>query len=427
MPFWDKEGISTENWEKSVLRIFEETNREKGISLYLHLPYCESLCTYCACNTRITKNHSVEEKYIQALLKEWNHYLQLFTETPIIREIHLGGGTPTFFSPENLGKLMKGLLENAEIHPEPDFGFEGHPNNTSREHLQALYDAGFRRVSYGVQDLDEKVMRTINRIQPFENVQRATQDAREIGYDSVNFDLIYGLPYQTLDTIENTFQKVLELRPQRIAYYSYAHVPWVKPGQRSYTSADLPDNEYKRALYERGKELLLQNGYHDLGMDHFALEEDSLFQAHQAGTMHRNFMGYTTSNTDLLIGLGTSSISDAHYAYAQNLKSVEEYIDSVETKGQAIFKGHPMTEEDIRVRSSILELTCKGSMEPGDLSFEQITELAEMEEEGLIRLEQGTLRITKLGMTFLRNICMIFDLKLRREQRQSEELFSKSI
>ena len=432
VPFWDESGISHEDWMNSVLKIYDETNQSRGISLYIHLPYCESLCTYCACNTRITKNHQVEERYIQALLSEWKIYRDAFPEKPLIREVHLGGGTPTFFTPKNLKHLINGLLENCEVHEKSDFGFEGHPNNTTREHLQALYDVGFRRVSYGVQDLDEKVMKTINRVQPFENVKTATDVAREIGYQSVNFDLIYGLPYQTLNTIERTFEKVLSLRPQRIAFYSYAHVPWIKPGQRSYTSADLPDNEVKRALYERGKELLKFNGYYDVGMDHFALEEDPLYKAFLKGEMHRNFMGYTTSNTDLLLGLGVSSISDAYYGYAQNSKTVEEYISSVESKKLAVVKGHRMTEEDIMVKQNILSLTCRGKLEhlpllKQGLSEKQREQLNTMEVEGLIKEEKEGLRITRLGMAFLRNICMVFDQKLQASQTPKGEVFSKSI
>ena len=432
VPYWSKSGIEHSQWMKAVNRVFEESNKEKGISLYLHLPFCESLCTYCACNTRITRNHAVEENYIRALLAEWKIYREQFSQRPVIRELHLGGGTPTFFSPQNLKMLISELLVDGEVHPEHDFSFEGHPNNTTHEHLEALFEVGFRRVSYGVQDLDEKVMRTINRVQPYENVRRATENARKIGYTSVNFDLIYGLPYQTLETIEHTFTRILKLRPQRIAFYSYAHVPWVRPGQRSYTSADLPDNEIKRALYEKGKELLKASGYHDLGMDHFALREDELFSAYEKGKMHRNFMGYTTSNTDLLLGLGSSSISDAKYAYGQNLKTVEDYSHEVLGGHLAIFKGHEMSREDLIIRENILSLTCRGSLHFTDLDAQQMSpsqwgELEVMVKEGLLERKTDRFRITPRGMAFLRNICMLFDRKLRDDRSQKEEVFSKSI
>lgn len=316
VPYWDTAAFSATKWHQIVKKAFDETNEERGISLYIHLPFCESLCTYCGCNKRITKNHKVEDPYIEAVLEEWQMYKQIFGKKPILRELHLGGGTPTFFSPENLKWLVSTILKDVEIYPVHDFSFEGHPNNTTVEHLQVLYDQGFRRVSFGVQDLDLKVQVAINRIQPFKNVKHVTEAAREIGYTSINFDLIYGLPFQVLKGVGETIDKVGELMPDRIAFYSYAHVPWLKTGQRGYADEDLPDNEEKRRLYELGKEKLTALGYEDIGMDHFSLPEDTLYKAAKNGTLHRNFMGYTVCNTELLIGLGTSAISDAKYGYA---------------------------------------------------------------------------------------------------------------
>ncbi|CAN5568840.1 hypothetical protein BH23BAC1_BH23BAC1_45600 [soil metagenome] len=320
VPYWDKEQISSRSWIEVVKRAFMESNKEKGISLYIHLPFCESLCTYCGCNTRITKNHKVEDEYIDAVMKEWQFYLQQFSEKPIIRELHLGGGTPTFFSPENLWQLISNILGTAEMHPSADFSFEGHPNNTTEKHLQVLFDLGFRRVSFGIQDLDLKVQYAIHRIQPYENVEAVSKEARRIGYTSINFDLIYGLPFQTSESVLSTIEKFAQLMPERIAFYSYAHVPWLKPGQRGYSEDNLPDNEVKRKLYESGKEKLNSLGYINIGMDHFALPGDSLYEAFHEGKLHRNFMGYTVCHTDLLVGLGTSAISDAKYGYMQNNK-----------------------------------------------------------------------------------------------------------
>ena len=271
VPFWSTKEFSTDKWIEAVRRSFDESNDTKGISLYIHLPFCESLCTYCACNKRITKNHGVEISYVRSVLKEWNDYITIFGRKPIIRELHLGGGTPTFFSPENLKWLVSYLLEEGIVHEDNEFSFEGHPNNTTTEHLQTLFDLGFRRVSFGVQDLDPKVQRTINRIQPFENLEHVTRRSRDIGYKSVSFDLIYGLPCQTAFTIENTIRKVVALRPDRISFYSYAHVPWVSPGQRGYGEADLPTEVQKRELYERGRQLLRESGYADIGMDHLTI------------------------------------------------------------------------------------------------------------------------------------------------------------
>lgn len=432
VPFWDKEAPQASQWFKVVKKTFQESNAAKGISLYIHLPFCEVLCTYCGCNTRITKNHGVEASYIDTLLQEWQMYLNQFEEKPIIRELHLGGGTPTFFSPANLKLLLEGIFAQASIHPAREFSFEGHPNNTTSEHLQVLYDLGFRRVSYGIQDFDLKVQVTINRIQPYENVEFVTKEARRIGYESVNFDLIYGLPYQTLQSVSETIDKVAQLMPDRIAFYSYAHVPWVKPGQRSYTDKDLPDNAEKRALYELGFEKLRALGYTDIGMDHFALPADPLYQAMQNKTLHRNFMGYTTCQTDLLIGLGTSSISDAKYGYLQNQKKVEDYKASIATGKPAIFKGHLLTNQDLVIKEAILDIACKGELAltteiKSLLDIDARLELGQMEQEGLLINTEDFISVTSLGKAFIRNICMVFDQKFRHRVVSGEQVFSKAI
>jgi oxygen-independent coproporphyrinogen-3 oxidase len=430
VPCWDASTFSNEKWVNAVQKTFDESNDEKGISLYLHLPFCESLCTYCACTTRITQNHKVEIPYIQSILKEWEHYKTLFNGKPKIREIHLGGGTPTFFSPQNLSWLITYLLDGVDIHPDYEFSFEGHPNNTTREHLQTLFNLGFTRVSFGVQDLDEKVQQTINRIQPFENLERVTNLAREIGYESVSYDLIYGLPFQNPFTVSDTIDKVLLLRPDRLSFYSYAHVPWLKPGQRGYEDADLPSGSLKRHLYEIGRHKLRKAEYTDIGMDHFALRTDSLFQAHVSGKVHRNFMGYTTSDTDLLIGLGASAISDAKYAYAQNVKKVEHYNDAIKEKGSALEKGHVLSQEDLIIKQCILQLSCTGELTE-DMLVHVTTDraildvLVEMEKEGILYLLNGGLKVTAAGEPFIRNICRVFDRRM--EEQNKEQVFSRAI
>jgi oxygen-independent coproporphyrinogen III oxidase len=431
VPFWDVENFSTGQWQNAVKQCFDETNETKGISLYLHLPFCESLCTYCACNTRITKNHQVEEPYRKALLEEWDLYKKVFERTPVLRELHLGGGTPTFFSPENLSALLNPIVASAQIHSDFEFSFEGHPNNTTAEHLQALYNLGFRRVSYGVQDLDPKVQQAIHRVQPFENLARVTKQSREIGYTSISFDLIYGLPYQTLDSVVNTVEKVITLRPDRIAFYSYAHVPWVKPGQRGYEDADLPGDVIKRSLYEAGRKLFLQAGYIDIGMDHFSLPSDSLAIAHQESRLHRNFMGYTTTQTDLLIGLGTSAISDAHYAYAQNLKKVEDYQRQINHGQLAVFKGHIQNDTDRLLRTCILDIACRGFLRQSLL--DQVVDdrmqkqLFAFQNEGLLQFTEQGLFITPMGRIFIRNICNAFDQRMHGQKRDVTTVFSKAI
>jgi oxygen-independent coproporphyrinogen III oxidase len=429
VPCWDAATFTNEKWTEALHRSFGESNDQKGISLYIHLPFCESLCTYCACSTRITQNHKVEIPYIQGILKEWERYKTLFGSKPNIREIHLGGGTPTFFSPRNLHWLITYLLEGCDIHPAYEFSFEGHPNNTSREHLKTLFDLGFSRVSFGVQDLDEKVQRTINRIQPFENLESVTNDAREIGYESISYDLIYGLPFQNPFTVSDTIDKILLLRPDRLSFYSYAHVPWLKPGQRGYEDADLPSGSLKRHLYEIARHKLRKAEYTDIGMDHFALRHDSLFKAHLSGKIHRNFMGYTTSNTELLIGLGASAISDAKYAYAQNLKKVEDYLGNIKESGSALVKGHVLSDEDLVIRQCILQISCTGQLNEDLLrkvtDWSILDKLKEMEKEGILYLWDGGLKVTAAGEPFIRSICMVFDRRIGSGDR--EQVFSKAI
>ena len=262
VPYWQETLFHESDWKTSVIRSFNESNTTEGISLYIHLPFCESLCTFCGCNKRITKRHEVEHPYIQALLKEWKGYCDLFPNTPIIKEIHLGGGTPTFFSSENLEILIQGIFERATRAVNYEFSFEGHPNNTSKQHLQKLFDLGFRRVSFGVQDYSSKVQEAIHRIQPFHNVAKVTFWAKEIGYTSISHDLIFGLPFQKLDNVLDTIDKTNSLQPDRLAFYSYAHVPWIKGnGQRGFNDSDLPKDNEKRQLYEEGKNLLEKKNF----------------------------------------------------------------------------------------------------------------------------------------------------------------------
>ena len=432
VPVW-KDGLDINRWRQLLKQQFSIHNHKDGISLYIHLPFCESLCTYCGCNKKITTNHSVEEEYLLMIEKEFSLYLELLEEKPVIREIHLGGGTPTFFSPSNLMRLINSIKEKSVIYPLHEFSIEGHPNNTTIEHLKTLYDLGFRRISYGVQDNDPEVQRVINRIQPLEKVKNATDNARVIGFESVNFDLIYGLPKQTLESIERTFQQVLELRPDRIAFYSYAHVPWTSRGQRLFDENDLPSPDQKLQLYLKGKEILTKAGYFDIGMDHFALTKDALYRAWQNNTLHRNFMGYTTQHTSILLGLGVSSISDIGIAFAQNKKALHEYYECISKNELPVFRGYFLNEEDVAFRKYILDISCQGKtkFDPAHLTIlEQITfpELSKFEEDELIEWNETGLAVTTSGRHFIRNICSAFDLHLQRnKEAATKPLFSRAI
>ncbi|MBI3519160.1 MAG: oxygen-independent coproporphyrinogen III oxidase [Bacteroidetes bacterium] len=420
VPYWDN-NLDESTWVKHIKKSFIQHNKD-GISLYIHLPFCESLCTYCACNTRITVNHLVEKPYIDSLIKEWQLYLHQFDSKPLLKEIHLGGGTPTFFSPQNLHFLLSTIISSCNVSDNKDFSFEGHPGNTTRQHLQTLHDLGFNRVSFGVQDFDMKVQETINRYQTFDEVKQVMDCAREIGYQSINIDLVYGLPYQTPQSVHSTIQQIISLKPERIAFYSYAHVPWLKPGQRKYTDKDLPLAAEKRKLYDIGKELFVNANYTDIGMDHFALPGDELLTAFHEGKLHRNFMGYTTNQTKLLIGLGCSSISDTWDAFSQNIKTVEEYQAAVNQGQFPIHRGHVLSNEDLLIRQHILNLMCQHESDFGDTLCNQVIlnqskeRLAELLSDDLVSIDHHKVILSEQGKLFLRNICLAFDKRYWEKQ-----------
>ena len=433
VPFWDTASFSKEKWIETFKHSFLESNSKEGVSVYIHLPFCESLCTFCACHKHITKRHEVEGEYIETVLKEWQLYVNLVDEKVVIKELHLGGGTPTFFSKENLKFLIDGLLKHAKKHEEAEFSFEGHPNNTTKDQLQTLFDVGFTRVSFGVQDYNEKVQEAIHRVQPFKAVKNVTNWSREIGYTSVSHDLIFGLPHQTKENVIYTINKTKELQPDRISFYSYAHVPWVKGvGQRGFNDDDLPKNEEKRELYEIGKQLFSELGYEEIGMDHFALKSDSLYKATINKTLHRNFMGYTSNKTQLMIGLGMSAISDSWYGFAQNVKTVKEYQKIVNSGEIPVFRGHILSKEDEVIRKHILNIMCNfyTSWDEKDTKINNIDAhlslLQEMQNDGLVIIEENSLTVPDDARAYVRNICMAFDKKLQKKQPETK-LFSMTI
>jgi oxygen-independent coproporphyrinogen-3 oxidase len=432
VPFW-KEMPDKGNYIADFKTNFNHYNAAYGISLYIHLPFCESLCTYCGCNKVITANHRVEEEYLNAILNEWYQYRRLMPATPIIRQLHLGGGTPTFFSADNLRRLLNCIFDIADIHPEREFSIEGHPNNTTKAHLKMLHLFGFRRISFGVQDHDPEVQRIINRIQPYENVKKTTVWARESGFSSVNYDLIYGLPRQTEKSIEKTVLDTIALRPDRIAFYSYAHIPWKARSQRLYDENDLPSPEQKLKFYTLSRELFLASGYKDIGMDHFALPSDDLYKAYKDGRLQRNFMGYTAAHTRFLLGLGVSAISDTGTAYVQNDKKLSNYYGRLNDSELPVLKGYFLNQTDVSFRQYILDISCRGKtrLHPGHkdlLEKNVLPELKEMEADGLVIIQNKEIKVTETGRMFLRNICHAFDLKGKLyKNRDDKPKFSKSI
>ncbi|PKG43452.1 oxygen-independent coproporphyrinogen III oxidase [Psychroflexus sp. MES1-P1E] len=433
VPYWDERSFTVDKWKDSLQRGLGVTPKAKHISLYIHLPFCESMCTFCGCTKRITKNHTLELPYIKALLKELSMYSEVLGDGLVIQQLHLGGGTPTFFSVENLEELLMGIFKIADKTADCEFSFEGHPNNTTKEHLEMFNHNGFTRVCYGVQDYNETVQKAINRIQAFEHVEQATKTAREAGFSSVGHDIIFGLPFQTQEHVLHTIEQTIALMPDRIAFYSYAHVPWIKGnGQRGYSEENLPTPEQKRLQYETGKKGLLEAGYVEIGMDHFALKTDELYKAQQKGQIHRNFMGYSSSKTDVMIGLGVSAIGDSWYGFAQNVKTLKDYYELLRKDTLPLLRGHLLTEEDLIIRKHILNLMCsfKTSWEEEPLQIPQMEDivfkLSEMEADGLVDIAEDSITVTEAGKPFVRNVCLPFDLRLQRKKPKTK-LFSMTV
>jgi oxygen-independent coproporphyrinogen-3 oxidase len=427
VPFWSNTP-TTEQWLEALDAALND--EATTWSIYLHLPFCETLCTFCACNTVITRDHGREAGYVELLLKEWSLYHERLPQlrTRPLQQLHLGGGTPTFFAPENLRRTLEPMLaESQRDEQQFDASIEVDPRRCTREQLATLRELGFTRVSLGVQDFDAEVQRLVNRIQPFEQTKRVTDEARELGYTSVNYDLIYGLPRQTPASFTKTAQQTVGLRPDRIALYSFALVPWIKPTQRSYKDEDLPKAGEKRALYELARELLLGAGYVEIGMDHFALPHDPLALAQADGTLHRNFMGYTEARTRVMLGLGVSSISETPTCFHQNEKAFPVYERRLQQGEIPTLRGHLLDAEDRQLREQILEFMTRFAVA---LTPEQEADAREFLKpllaDELVELSGGKLRLTERGRPFLRNATMFFDRRLRRQQPQART-FSQSL
>ena len=424
VPFWNNAPNAAE-WISHIKKNYQE---DVGVDLYVHVPYCESLCYYCGCNRTISKNHDVEDFYLAALLKEWEIYKEKLGFTVKVNSLHFGGGTPTFLSPKNLEFLIVTLLQNKS---KTFIGsIEIDPRTCHDEHIEVLARNNIKRVSLGIQDFDPVVQKAINRDQSPEMVQSLLEKLRESDLTSINFDLIYGLPKQSLDSISKTIKIVAEMKPDLIAFYSYAHLPERIKNQRLIIENDLPSPELKRELYELGKKLLLENGYEDVGMDHFALPSSFLYQAMKDRKLHRNFMGYVDKKSPILIGLGPSSISDSAMSFIQNVKDVKAYEKKVQA-GELPFEiGHTHNKNDLLIQKIILEMMCHHEIEiknKEDLPhWDKIeNELCEFQNDGIIEMENSRIRITAMGKGFLRNVAMCFDYHLR--DQSSKVKFSQTI
>jgi oxygen-independent coproporphyrinogen-3 oxidase len=407
------------------------------ISLYMHLPFCESLCLFCACNVSIQKDKSVAIPYLAALKKEIEHVGSLVSKNRTVSQFHWGGGTPTYLSPAQMEELFLHTRERFSFAPDAEIGIEVDPRVTNSAHLETLRRLGFNRLSMGIQDFEPKVQETIHRVQPYEMTRDLIEVGRELGFESLNVDLIYGLPYQTAEGFQTTIDQVLTLAPDRVAMFSYAHVPWLKKQQGSF-QAHLPEGKEKFRIFRAGLERFLGAGYLYIGMDHFARPGDELATAQRNRTLHRNFQGYTTKAGADLYGMGVSAISSIGEAYAQNRREVPAYQETVGSRGIATMRGYRLSADDVTRRAVIGRLLCHTVIPKREverefsISFDEYfaAELDRLEEpraEGLVELMPGEIRVTPLGRIFIRNVAMVFDRYLHEQQMDQRPLFSKTL
>jgi oxygen-independent coproporphyrinogen-3 oxidase len=407
------------------------------VSIYMHLPFCESLCLFCACNVIIQKDKSVALPYFEVLKKEIARVAESVSRGREVVQFHWGGGTPTYSPPAQLEDLFGYTQERFTFAREAETGIEVDPRVTSREHLETLRRLGFNRLSMGIQDFHEPVQKAVHRIQPYEITRDLIESARALGFDSINVDLIYGLPYQTAQTFAHTVDQIIGLAPDRIALFSYAHVPWLKKQQGSF-AAFLPEGMQKFDIFRTGLLKFLEAGYLYIGMDHFAKPNDELATSQVNRTLHRNFQGYTTKAGADLYGMGVTAISGFRDAYAQNFRELPAWEKAVNARGIATMRGYRLSEDDRLRRDVISRLLChmvipkREVSEAFGIDFDQhfAPELQRLEipaEDGLVTLSRDEIRTTWLGRIFIRNLAMLFDPYLEKQHLDAKPLFSKTL
>ena len=417
---------------------FEQAERRGSpVSLYMHLPFCESLCLFCACNVVIQKDKSVARPYLDTLKREIDFVSNRISRSRPVIQFHWGGGTPTYLEPEQLDELFGHVRERFTLSDEAEIGVEVDPRVTRREHLQTLRRLGFNRLSMGIQDFRPEVQRLVHRVQPFEMTRDLILLARSLGFTSINVDLIYGLPLQTEASFTATVEQVIALAPDRVAMFSYAHVPWLKKQQGSF-AAHLPAGMEKFRIFRAGLRAFLAAGYAYIGLDHFARPDDELARAQRNRTLHRNFQGYTTKAGADLYGMGVSAISGIGQAYAQNHRGVAEYSDAVGRCGLATMRGYRLTRDDVIRRAVISRLLCHTVIYQDEIEAEfripfseyfagELKRLGEFVTDGLVRTEKNRISVTPLGQIFIRNVAMVFDAFLAGQSAASHPLFSKTL
>lgn len=421
VPVW-KEGEFADDYAASL---HKEGQNEQPLSLYVHIPFCQQLCTFCGCNKYITNNQNIVEKYLTALEQEIAGVAERLGQRKELAQIHLGGGTPTFLNPEQLSRVVEMIVSRFDALEDCEWAFEANPRVTTTKQLEVLYELGFRRVSFGVQDLDPAIQRAINRNQTAEQSWETLETARSLGYKSINLDLVYGLPLQTQHGFRKTLEEVNKMRPDRLAVYSFAYLPGMfKTHERAIKEKDLPTPEEKINIYLEAINFFAEAGYVMIGMDHYALPEDELAQALKNRTLHRNFMGYTTLHNMAQIGVGVSAISDFGDSYWQNPKELDQYMEETVNNKLIPRRGLLLEKEDQLRRKVIETLMCHGEITIQDFEFlyeldfrqhfaEAWTQLEKFEEEGLVKLSPTKIELTPLGMLFTRNLAMPFDRHLK--------------
>jgi len=411
--------------------------KSSPVSLYMHLPFCESLCLFCACNVIIRKDKSVTPPYLSILKKEIDHIASRVSRDRQISQFHWGGGTPTYLSPEQIEDLFVYTRERFNFAPDAEIGIEVDPRVTSRAHMEIVRKMGFNRLSMGVQDFKDDVQKAIHRIQPFEGTRDLIATARELGFDSINVDLIYGLPYQTADSFAHTVEQIVGLSPDRIAMFSYAHVPWLKKQQGSFVG-HLPEGMQKFDIFRSGLLKFLEAGYLYIGMDHFAKENDELAVSQRNRTLHRNFQGYTTKAGADLYGMGITAISGIQETYAQNHRDLPSWEKAVHERGIATMRGYHLSQDDIIRREVISRLLCHTVVVKDEISKKfgihfdeyfaaELEHLKMPQEDGLVVINDKEIRTAWLGRIFIRNLAMVFDPYLEKQQLAARPLFSKTL
>lgn len=406
------------------------------LSLYVHIPFCESLCYYCACNKIITKHHERGAEYLRYLEREVDLNIAHLGQGQVVSQLHLGGGSPTFLSDAELVQLMTMLRRNFQFAPGGEYSVEIDPRTVTRSRLAVLAEQGFNRLSFGVQDFEPAVQKAVHRIQPAEQVFDLMAAARELGFESVNADLIYGLPMQTPETFERTLEKITQLRPDRIALYAYAHLPERFKPQRRIHAQDLPPAASKLVMLSSAMRVLTQAGYVYVGMDHFALPNDALAVAKRQGRLHRNFQGYSTQPDCDLIALGVSSIGRVGPTFSQNVKTLDEYYDLLNQGRLPVARGMALTRDDLVRRAVIMGLMCQGSVLFESIELSHLVEfkqyfapemeaLLKMQEQGLLNMDDTGIHVTELGWFFVRGVAMVFDKYLQADKNRAR--FSKII